>query len=41
MEAAALVGFCVWLRNIVQPEMSALVRYHGGFANPLTATFEK
>lgn len=39
MEAAALVGFCVWLRNVAQAETSALVHCHGGFASPLTTTF--
>jgi hypothetical protein len=38
MEVAARVGFYVWLRNIAQPETSALV-HCGGFPNLPTTTF--
>ena len=39
MKIAALVGIRVWLRNVAQCETSALLRCHGGLANPLTTTF--
>jgi hypothetical protein len=39
MEVAACVRFHVWLRNVAQVGLRALVRCHGQFANPLTTTF--
>jgi hypothetical protein len=39
MEVTACVGFCVWLRNITQVEMSALVHSCGRSANSLTTNF--
>ena len=39
MEVVALVQFLFCLRNVAQTEMSALVRCHSGFANPLMTTF--
>jgi hypothetical protein len=38
MEVAALVGFCVWLRNVAQTETSTLVLCDGAFASPLTTS---
>jgi hypothetical protein len=38
MEVVAHVGFRVWLRNVAQAEMSALVHCHGRFSNSLTTT---
>jgi hypothetical protein len=40
VEVAACLGFCVWLRNVKQAETSAVVHCCGGFASPLTTTFQ-
>lgn len=32
VEVAALLGFCVWLRNVAQPETTVLVHCRGGCA---------
>lgn len=38
IEVAALLGSCVWLRNIAQPETTALVHCRGGRAISLMTT---
>lgn len=39
MEVAACVGFRIWLRNVAQVEMSALMHCDAGFATSLMITF--
>jgi hypothetical protein len=39
MEVAAVVGFCVWLRNVAQAETTVLMHCCGAFSNPLLITF--
>jgi len=38
IEVAALLWFCVWLRNVAQPETTVLAHCHGGCAVSLMTT---